>query len=451
MKRILPLLLLCLLLACVPTPEQEFVVNKGDDRLAETIGKNGEGFSVETYRGTLPEHIRETVDTRSKAVSMTFDADVVFPDWNAVPTLEVAPRGNDTDAILWLGAHMAQGGYFVRIPVDENGEKLRTKAIILSEVESRRSMSDRAEQLHPEFDAEQIAAYRAALEGEIVDLMQEYQSAPDNAIERIDDLRALAANGLIQLGLFSEGGHWIADVSLVFDSKNPQREQLTIWGSGTDSECFALWPEPIDDTNAAIRCAEQILKEIGYDTHYAVNQAQEGAAGIGVICSPKVGDASYSLGTGGDPAASYEEYYPEDTLELVFAKGTGILRYVQWTGNSSFVREASENVALLPFDEIQSILKNDLGYLLSWTNENVRERTVEVTSIRLEYKRVRVLNDQRRLLVPAWTVEGIVTDRGEVSDADTGATEPFTEEAVHGMLLIINAVDGSLIESAQTN
>jgi hypothetical protein len=136
---------------------------------------------------------------------------------------------------------------------------------------------------------------------------------------------------------------------------------------------------------------------------------------------------------------------------VVVAKGTGILRYVQGAGNSSFVREASENVALLPFDEIQSILKNDLGYLLSWTNENVRERTVEVTSIRLEYKRVRVLNDQRRLLVPAWTVEGIVTDRGEVSDADTGATEPFTEEAVHGMLLIINAVDGSLIESAQTN
>ncbi|MBR2645114.1 MAG: hypothetical protein IKD54_07475 [Clostridia bacterium] len=450
MKRILPLLLLCLLLACVPTPEQEFVVNKGDDRLAETIGKNGEDFSVEVYRGSLPERIRETVDTHSDAVSLTVDAAVVFPDWDAVPTLEVAPCGNDTDAILWLGTHMAQGGYFAKIPVDANGEKLRTKAVILSEVESRHSMSDRAEQAHPEFDAEQTAAYRASLDREIADLMQEYQSAPDAAVERIDDLRTLGVNGLIQLGLFSESGHWIADVSLVFDPKNPQREQLTIWGGGTDPECFSYWPEPIDDTDAAIRCAEQILKEIGYDTHYTVASAQEGAAGIGVICAPKVKDVSYSLGTGGDPAASYEEYFPEDTLELVFAKGTGILRYVQWIGNSRFVREASENVELLPFDEIQSIVKNDLGYLLSWTNGNVRERTIEVTSVRLEYKRIRVLNDRRRLLVPAWTVEGIVTDRGEVSDADTGAAEPFTEET-RGMLLILNAIDGSLIESAKTN
>lgn len=61
-----------------------------------------------------------------------------------------------------------------------------------------------------------------------------------------------------------------------------------------------------------------------------------------------------------------------------------------------------------------------------------------------------MLNDRRRLLVPAWTVEGIVTDRGEVSDANTGAAEPFTEET-RGMLLILNAIDGSLIESAKTN
>ncbi len=448
MKRIIILcLLLALIVACQPTPEKEFVVNKGDDLLSEAIGKNGAGFSVASYRSALPVVWEESVETRSSAVTLSFNAEVLFPDLDELPTVEVAPRGNDLDALLWLGEHIAEGGYYARIPVDVNGEKLRTKAVVLSDLESNRSMSDRAETDHPEWSVQEIAAYREGLEQEAKALAEEYNAASDETAERIDDLSALQNGGMIQIGLFSKSGHNIADVTLVFDPHNPQREQLTIWGSGTDPECFSFWPEPINDTEAAIRAGEQILKELGYDSHYAVAEAAEGLAGVGVIFAPKIQDVGYALG-GEDPIASYEEYFPEDRLELIFAKGTGILRYVQWTGNSRFVREASNSVALLPFSEIQGIVKKDLGYLLSWTNENVRERAITITAIRLCYKRVRVLNDQKRLLVPAWAIEGSVTDRGVSKDADTGASELFTTETLHGTLLVVNAVDGTVIETA---
>ena len=37
MKRLIALLLLCLFVACVPTPEQDFVVNKADGTLEEIV------------------------------------------------------------------------------------------------------------------------------------------------------------------------------------------------------------------------------------------------------------------------------------------------------------------------------------------------------------------------------------------------------------------------------
>lgn len=449
MKRMLILCFFCaLLLACVPTPEEEYVVNKGDNVLETAIEQNGADFSVADYRGTLPERWEETVDTRGEDVSVRIDAAVSFPDADALPTVEVAPRGNDLDAVLWLGEHMADGAYFGRIPVDANGEKLRTRDVILSEIAGNNDRIDRAREIYPEFTDAEIAAYRESIERENASLQAEYQNAPDAQIERIDNLNALSGN-MIEIGLFSKSDHRVADVTLVFDPENPQREQVTIWGSGTDPECLAYWPEPINDVETAIRCGDSVIKALGYDSHYAVAATNEGAAGVGVTYAPKYRDVGYSLGTGSDPLTSYEEYFPEDSLELMFAKGTGILRFVQWTGNSRFVRETSENIALLPFETIQSIIKNNLGGLLSWTDENVQSRAVTASEIKLEYKRVRVMNDRKRLLVPAWTVVGTVTDRGTNRDADTGKTEPFTRETVSGMLFVINAVDGTLIESVQ--
>ena len=450
MKRIIILCLLCtLLLACVPTPEQEYVVNKGDNVLESAIEQNGAGFSVEDYRSTLPKRWEETPKSHRKDISICIDASVLFPDADALPTVEIAPRGNDLDAILWLGEHMADGAYFGKIPVDANGEKLRTRDVILSAIASNNDRIDRAKEMHPEFTEEELVVYREGIARENASLQAEYRNAPDVTIERIDDMSVLREHSMIEIGLFSKSNHRIADVTLVFDPQNPQREQLTIWGGGTDPECIAYWPEPIDDADTAIRCGDQILKELGYDAHYTVANTTEGSVGIGVTYAPIYRGVCYSLGTGTDPLASYEEYFPEDTLELMFVKGTGILRFVQWIGNSRFVRETSENVALLPFDVVQTVVENDLGELLSWTNENVQSRTVMVTEIKLEYKRVRVQNDRKRLLVPAWTVVGTVTDRGVLYDPDTGETAPFKREIISGTLLVINAVDGTLIEFAQ--
>ena len=60
MKRIICVLLISLMLcACVPTPEQEYVVNKGDDTLAQKLDATGEPDAQNDALLLFPERWEE--------------------------------------------------------------------------------------------------------------------------------------------------------------------------------------------------------------------------------------------------------------------------------------------------------------------------------------------------------------------------------------------------------
>ena len=68
MKRIIILcLLLALLLACVPTPEQEFVVNKGDGVLTQKIADS----PAEEKRFDAPSRVDDVIETDGLTVEIT--------------------------------------------------------------------------------------------------------------------------------------------------------------------------------------------------------------------------------------------------------------------------------------------------------------------------------------------------------------------------------------------
>ena len=112
MKRIITLFFAVLLfIACVPTPEEEIVINKVEGKLEETIGNAApvEEYTVSDEGGTasaeasqpagtlksalgVPEHL---IDTCSGVVyggtmDVLIDADVDVPNVSAVPVCRVA-------------------------------------------------------------------------------------------------------------------------------------------------------------------------------------------------------------------------------------------------------------------------------------------------------------------------------------------------------------------------
>ena len=86
MKRMLVLLLtLCLLAACVPTPEEEYVVNRAEEQTAAEAGESTEAGAVSI---PVPEHVAIEQDP-TEHVSVVVDADVSYDPNAPHPVIEV--------------------------------------------------------------------------------------------------------------------------------------------------------------------------------------------------------------------------------------------------------------------------------------------------------------------------------------------------------------------------
>ncbi len=112
----------------------------------------------------------------------------------------------------------------------------------------------------------------------------------------------------------------------------------------------------------------------------------------------------------------------------------------KWFGPLKISETVSESTPLLPFDEIREILLQQLNRIYSL--ENDAERTVCISRVQLGLFRIREENSMNSgLLVPVWCFSyGKIT--GDPNDADHSYEQS-------SRLLIINAVDGSIIDPSK--
>ena len=82
MKRICMIILLTMVLfsACQPTPEVEFVVNKGDDTVEEKLTAVQDGTAGEG-RQTFPDRWDEGPETVNDRLTLTARAEVIQKRW----------------------------------------------------------------------------------------------------------------------------------------------------------------------------------------------------------------------------------------------------------------------------------------------------------------------------------------------------------------------------------
>ncbi len=111
----LTLLLSCFTTACQPTPEQEVVINKGDDALGNAVlntpaGAGGDNKPADAdvtaqLRASIgaPEHWSDTLTTEDGKVSITADADVTVPNAVKLPVANAELRSfsqSDIDHVM---------------------------------------------------------------------------------------------------------------------------------------------------------------------------------------------------------------------------------------------------------------------------------------------------------------------------------------------------------------
>jgi len=144
-------------------------------------------------------------------------------------------------------------------------------------------------------------------------------------------------------------------------------------------------------------------------------------------------------GTGVTDEEQYAEPWEYEKLELIVDE-TGVISFL-YRSPYEVVESVTENVKLLPFQDIQSVLSTMLPANYAWIDESgdIVSAVVNISVIQFGLARITEPNVRDQgLLVPVWDFFGsisITNDKGDV--------HLFTK---YDSLLTINAIDGSTID-----
>lgn len=419
-----------LLASCQTTPEDTAVVQKYDMlQLAKDASQE-----YETYR-----HIdswSETVETANDNLIINIECNVEVPDTNAFPVLKVIPVAFDTERIQTLLNYLAPECKFYSDPYELTKEQIENQIVSLKRgelIDGEYVVSDAANQLILELN-EQLA---------------QADYFKDRTYIAFDDI-GLGDNASVSIGAESENGDYVIKISNIdaggsfgFSKGNHiqtdehlQVEDVAI----TEQEAIEQANRAINDlgiegfTIAKVQKAQlfsidgSYIVAKGYQIRYMRLN--------GELETVDIGD-----GTTVNRNALPDYCAPWDTERIdIMVDENGIERFY-WDGLSKIDETISNNVRILPCEEIQDRIRKQLEYKFVWIENNDTRLTVNENRIALGAALTNVKDEPDvGLLVPCWY---ILYD--QVFDIE-GSEETSTEKDA----LVLNAIDGSVIEPRVT-
>ena len=149
----------------------------------------------------------------------------------------------------------------------------------------------------------------------------------------------------------------------------------------------------------------------------------------------------------------YGVSWEPEWVEVYLDEGYNV-RFIRWLHPSAVGNTVNGNVALLPFEQVQGIVRETLRYYVPdfplW--EGVRHRTLVIERIVLGMMRVKVVDSaDDYVLVPVWDCFGYIIDHYDSQSAseyvlDANNNVKIDERGGVGSFFTINAIDGSIID-----
>ncbi len=452
MKRLIALLLLCLLAACVPTPEQDFVVNKADGILKDIIYASSapNASNLMTFEPSAPPADGEPqpskipmqtiawTDSFSIAAAMdrlavTVDAAVQTPESGTAPVYRFDFAPPDQAAASALVSLFFGAGRVYR------AERTKTKSFYKAEMERIVSEKER------ETDERNREEWDRLLQ----QASQAYADAPedvspvlwDGGFDGAFDLMAENGDGTYRYLSANERGILYTDA---IETPN------TVPGKHPKSA-----PETQDEQDAC-DLAVRVLNALHIDAELAAlypTDAMIRACGTRMIdgyflyFNPKYGglpatrDASMRTfhgfdnaedAAGGGSSVDYAMPYEPETIEFLISNGE-IVRF-RYMRPAHILRTENETAQLLPFSKIQELFKSYIGR--TTFVQKGEPMTLTVHTVRLTMQRCPIENSATEFyLLPAWEFLAAV---------DSG--HPAMDEPLRNVCVLrINALDGSIM------
>ncbi|MBQ6078456.1 MAG: hypothetical protein IKI52_06045 [Clostridia bacterium] len=490
MKRLLSLILVLLMLACVPTPEVDAVKQKNQDAMIEmahgdeeTLAAAAEGAAktpptldyFELY--DIPEHLSLEIPGLSDKVRITVDADINVPK-SPLPIVRAAPTDFSQEQVYDLWNRLIGDRVMYLWQDGESKETIQKSIEFWMQIQSGELVKDMYD---PEEAAEQIET-----------LKKKYADAPDT-------LPTQYADGTLVIGDMQDGhGKVVAhrtelqayesqygvrfNVQNNYDNTETIRETdgaicviknasfsystashapMAFDAAGTLPKFVLKAGDPIPEaardyihtTPAEIQArAQAMLEQMGIADRFAISEIKllpdadarydyrlSGYAyrvdcvrlvnGVPVCNANGLNMNLYALEDMVAPEWCYE------TLYMWFDDSEDV--FLNWSSPTETQEVVESNCRLQPFSEIRRVLESRLPMLLNRraSSEHVISCTANVRRIDLGLWRIREKNTvETGLLVPAYCFYLDIRYEQDFGD------DNFTD------ILIINAVDGTVID-----
>ena len=449
MKRIIILLLLTLLLACVPTPEEDYVINKAEARPANSAQPDTDSETTQPELSALfPSHWTEdfTPNRPNLTVSVDADVDAIGREYYNVYRLKpvsFTPEQVDTFYRCTLGG--AKAAAYRHDSHGNNYPFIGQLDAEARELIGLLNLSDE-ELIANGIDPDAIAGTRAYWQSELNELKKRYSEAVEP--EFIEDFAAFSESrdDMTEGALFSpDTGDEIGSFSFsaVIKNDDPRDGALSMEifedALKAPSEAF---PNHTGKQEESVALGETLLEQLGlYDFTLNRIDRDPGTGHFilyytrsfdGIPYSSAIADTPITVMDGPTLSLLYERYWRDEQLQLT--TGDYGIQICEWI-SSCVPGEAVRAEQALPFERIQELFRRDIGYVADY-DATYGERTLDmkVDQIQLGYKRVPVKDHVGSYeVVPVWTFSGAYYVNGS-------KTAEYS-----GVLLVLNAIDGSIV------
>lgn len=442
MKRLLLLFCSLVLLACVPTPVEEFVVNKADGKLEDIIHTTPAPTEPADAGWTMapdatesptepPMAVTHWSDSFSVAAAMDrldveINADIAYPFGGTAPVFRIGFSAPEEDAARKIISSLLGDGTLYL------ADRSKTKAFYKAQMERYIAEKEReTEQAH--LEQWDTLLDRAA---------KEYADAPDA-------LQTVRWNGSVTGGvdLMADNG----DGTYRYLHAD---ERAITFIDALDAPSFPPNTRKVsfkvksDEEADAVRFCETVLQSLGIDAAFSgIASTQSSVREFGarvrdgyvVYFEPLYGglpissvshfhgydDAIEAAGGASEPA--YSVPYEAESIQMVVS-GTHLVS-LHYLRPSRIRAVENEAAALLPLNQIQALFQNDIGKVLFVSKGYPMK--LRVHTVRLILQRIPIADRTDELyLMPTWEFVAAVDDNDALQNV---------------YVLHLNALDGSIL------
>ena len=495
MKRLLPCILaLLLLLACVPTPEEDAVRQKDTNILIDAVRSQEQESAPEPY--AAPERFTCDFVTDTRSVHVIADAPIeVLSDSGTFPMLRVEHRYLSDAERLTVAKRILGSEQLYRYEYHLTRKDLEREIQSLiqeptaEEKKEWMSVTGSTEEEYEEMlkrRKETLAEYQRQYNSLDADGTPEPLKPWDGAapvyskdyrygINTVQIVRSATETNDLYRNDYVEIEADECDVPIVFRSACLDIGDSTEVMSFNNTHKFGterIDPKDYDKPHAgasvtpheAIAQVQSIFEGVcdirAADVYWANNAAIDGEA-TGVNANTRYAyliHLAQSFGSAYMPYCSVPAWNKDgdggfvrgwayETL-MAAVDGSGKLVSLAWIAPLKVTETVSESAAVLPLTEVEAIFRQQMRRVFA--NETQQDGTLTVDQVQLGLFRIREKNNlESGFLVPAWYFTGTF-EYGEAQKAarQREGFKDWEREYYDNSnpLLIINAIDGSIID-----